>query len=259
MVQKKKSYFNRLYIDLLSAMTEKEIKVRYKHAVLGFLWMFLNPLFQMLVIGIVFQFITKVPIDNYFLYLFLGLLVWNFFSFTLSRNTTIIVQERSLIQKANFPREILVLSGVLANGFHLLVSLVLLVPVLVFLGEFHWSWFWILPAGLIWLLGFTTGLSLLTAALNVRFRDMTFIIQAGLPLWFYATPVVYPLSFVPEWLRGWFYLNPVTGMVELMHGMLGQENFNWIGLGVSLVISMVVCFLGYEVFRKSCEEFVDWV
>jgi len=87
----------RHWLDFLIAMTEKEIKARYKHAVLGFLWVIINPLLQMLIIGFVFQFFIPVKVDNYFLFLFAGLLPWNFFSMSLSKTTPSIVYERSLI------------------------------------------------------------------------------------------------------------------------------------------------------------------
>ena len=96
----KLSIKQRQWLDFLLAMAEKEIKARYKHAVLGFLWIVLNPLLQMLVIGFIFQFFVPVKVENYFLFLFSGLLPWNFFSMSLSKATPSIVYERSLIQKA---------------------------------------------------------------------------------------------------------------------------------------------------------------
>src|SRR3989344_8880626 len=91
------------YFDFLWAMTEKEIKVRYKRAVFGFLWVVVNPLLQMIIIGFVFRFFIKEPIKNYFLFLLVGLLVWNFFNLSLSKATSSIVYERTLIKKAKFP------------------------------------------------------------------------------------------------------------------------------------------------------------
>jgi len=119
------------YLHFIWAMTEKEIKARYKHTVFGFLWVILNPVFQMFVIGFVFSFFVYIPVANYYLFLFSGLLPWQFFSLTLSKATPSFVYERSLLQKANFPREAIPLSIVLSNFVHFVVSLVLLI---VFLG-----------------------------------------------------------------------------------------------------------------------------
>jgi len=176
----KLSIKQRQWLDFLLAMAEKEIKARYKHAVLGFLWIVLNPLLQMLVIGFIFQFFVPVKVENYFLFLFSGLLPWNFFSMSLSKATPSIVYERSLIQKAKFPREAIPLSIVLSNMFHFLISLVLLMLVLVGdkllldsygvleLGSYILRFLGVIPL-LLWLLVFTASFSLLSSALNVKY------------------------------------------------------------------------------------------
>src|SRR3989304_8777518 len=109
------------FIELLTVMTEKELKARYKNTFFGFLWIVVNPLLQMLVIGFIFRLFIKEPIENYYLYLFAGLLVWNFFSISLTKATPSIVSERSLIKKANFPRSVIPLSIILSNLIHLLL------------------------------------------------------------------------------------------------------------------------------------------
>src|SRR4030043_1972727 len=153
-------HFNHQYFDLLFAMTEKEIKARYKNAFFGFLWMFLNPLFQMLIIGFVFQYVTKVSIPNYFVFLFAGLLPWNFFSYTITKNTPLMVYERALLQKAKFPRETLILAMVLANAFHLIISIGLMIPILLIIGRFQLINFLLLPIAMVWIILVTTGFSL---------------------------------------------------------------------------------------------------
>src|SRR4030065_2213260 len=110
------------YLNFILAMTEKEIKARYKNVALGFLWMFINPLLQMLIMGSIFSLFIINPPPNYFLFLFIGLLSWNFFSYSITKATTSIVYERTLIQKAKFPREAIPLSIVLSTFFHLLIS-----------------------------------------------------------------------------------------------------------------------------------------
>ena len=117
-MERLKNLKNIWHVDLLVAMTEKEIKARYKGAIFGFLWLLLNPVMQMLVIGVVFRYVTKTPIENYFVFLFAGLLPWNFFSYSTVKNTPMIVNERYLIKKAYFPREILIYALILANLFH---------------------------------------------------------------------------------------------------------------------------------------------
>lgn len=261
----------RHWLDFLLAMTEKEIKARYKHAVLGFLWVILNPLLQMLVIGFVFQFFVPVQVDNYFLFLFAGLLPWNFFAMSVTRNTSMIVQERALIKKAKFPREIVILSVVLSYLFHLLVSISLLIIVLVgdklFLESY--SLLDLMNYGLrmtlvvplmIWLTLLTSGLSLLFSALNVKYRDVNFMVQAIMPLWFYGTPVVYTLNLLPDLLHPLFYLNPMTAVIEAFHWVLLSMKPVSLELGgISLVVSVVLMVVGWQVFQKESQWFDDWV
>ena len=115
------------FFNLLWGMTDKEFRVRYKNTLFGFLWIVINPLLQMFVIGFIFRFFIKDPIPNYFLYLLTGLLVWNFFSLSISKTTPLIVNERTLIKKAKFPKEVLPLSVILSNFIHLLIAFALLI------------------------------------------------------------------------------------------------------------------------------------
>ncbi len=241
-------------------MTEKEIKARYKHAVLGFLWVILNPLLQMLVIGFVFQFFVPIKVDNYFLFLFAGLLPWNFFGLSLTKTVPMYVYERGLIQKAKFPREAIVLSIVLANFFHLLVSLLLLIPITLWLGQLNFVNLIWLPLALCWLLILTAGCSLLFSSLNVRFRDVNFAIQALMPLWFYATPVVYNLALIPSNWQFLFSLNPLMALVELFRFVfLNLSLTSGLFVALSLIMTLVLTTLGIIVFKKLAPTFDDWV
>lgn len=262
---------HRYWLDFLLTMTQKEIKARYKRASFGFLWIVLNPLSQMLVLGFVFQFFVPVKVDNYFLYLFAGLLPWNFFAQSLTKTTPAFFYERSLIKKAQFPREGIVLSIIFSNLFHFLVALILLIIALIgdklliegyeMMQLFNYSlrMLWVIPAILL-LLFFTIGLSLFTSSLNVRFRDINFMVQLAVMLWFYATPVIYALNLLPEFIQPIFYLNPMTAIVELFHySLMGlpitMPNFIWVA------VVMIACFfyLGWQIFRSESKNFDDWL
>lgn len=160
------------FFELLLALTEKEIKARYKHAVLGFLWIFINPLIQMIVMGFVFSLIFRFGVENYYLFLFTGLLPWNFFSLALNKATPRIVWDRSLIQKAKFPREVIPLSMVLSHFFHFAISWLMLIIFLLVTRQFQFFKLSIISSQLfaiILLFIFTSGLSLITSALTVFF------------------------------------------------------------------------------------------
>lgn len=245
-------------------MTEKEIKARYKNAVLGFLWIFLNPLFQMLIIGFIFQNFIKVPVENYFLFLFTGLLPWNFFSYSATKTTPSIVYERSLIQKAKFPREAIPLSIVFSNFFHFLASLLLLIIFLVVSGNLsiinYQSSIINFLLSISWLLVFTSGFSLLTSALNVKYRDINFFVQALVVLWFYATPVVYSLQILPKTYLPLFQLNPIAYPFEMLRTTLLTTPLPPANIFLAnLSISLIVTLLGILVFKKESKTFSDWL
>jgi ABC-2 type transport system permease protein len=250
----------RYFFDLLFEMTGKELKARYKNTVFGFLWVVVNPLLQMLVIGFVFRFFIKDPIDNYYLYLLVGLLVWNFFSLSLNKVAPCIVNERSLVKKAKFPREVIPLSIILSNFIHLLIAFgVLLVPV-IYAGVLVLD---NLPGMLLavtLLLMFTTGFGLLISALNVRFRDISFFVSAGLIVWFYATPIVYSISVIPYRLIWLWRLNPMTAIIQFFQNALVSAPKPGIGMFISnTLIILFVFYLGIKVFKKESKDFDDWV
>jgi len=259
------------WLDFLFTMTKKEIKVRYKRTTLGLTWAILQPLSQMLVMGFIFQFFIPVSVDNYFLFLFAGLLPWNFFVQSLTKSTSAFFYERNLIKKAAFPKESIVLSIILSNLFHFLISLCLLFIVLLINQIFFLHYdvlqllnstirtLWIFPAILLLVL-FTSGLSLLTASLNVKFRDINFIVQLCTLLWFYATPIIYSLDLLPESIQSLLYFNPMTLIVSMFHYALIGLPINIPSLiPISLVLTSLTVYLGIHVFLTENSNFDDWV
>lgn len=259
------------WVEFIWAFTLKEIKVRYKKAILGFLWIIINPLLQMIMIGTIFQFFVPVKVENYFLFLFTGLLPWNFFSYSITKNTPMIVNERGLIKKSKFPREAIILSVIFSNLFHMLIAWVMLLVVLVAdkvitdhftfieLGQYMLRLLWTLPL-IGWLIMLTVGFSLLFSALNVKYRDINFVVQAIMPLWFYATPVVYTLHILPDQMSTLLYLNPMTGLTELFHAtLLNQALYNPTLVIVDFLLSIICFIVGCWIFIKEAPYFDDWV
>jgi len=251
---------NKKWCDFVLAMTEKEIKARYKMAIFGFLWIFLNPLLQMLVMGFIFQFFVPIKTTNYFEFLFPGLLAWNFFSYTVTKNTPMYINERALVQKAKFPREAIVISVVLSNLFHFLIALVMFVLwEALIVHELHWWRWWFIPGIMVWLTILTTGLSFIFSSFNVKWRDVNFGVQAMMPLWFYATPVVYSLDLLPPWLSRWLYLNPMTAIMEMLRWATLGLPINWTSVCWSLLVALAIFGIGVYVFKKESPYFDDWV
>lgn len=248
------------WLDFLVTLTQKELKARYKHTVAGFLWSFVNPVLQMLVIGLVFQHFIPHASNNYFLFLFAGLLPWNFFSSTLAKTTPAFFFERYLIQKAKFPKEIIVLSIVLSNFVNFLVSSgILAIAAVIVFGVPTLSLLFLIPTTL-WLLLLAVGVSLLTASLNVRYRDVQFFVQAALPLWFYATPIVYSLDFVPQSLRRILVFNPLYWVVDSYHRVMidGVSPFSALHIQ-SFSIGLGIVLLGWIVYQHMHKNFDDWL
>ena len=249
-----------LFKDLLWGMTEKELRTRYKRTLFGFLWIFLNPLIQMIVISLVFALFIKDPIPHYNFYLFIGLLLWNFFSLSLTKATPSVVYERDLIKKARFPRIVIPLSIILANFINFLLALVLFAAATMFLSTFSLARLPLLILGLSELLLLTCGLGFWTTAYNVRFRDINFFVQAILSIWFYATPIVYTMSVVPQNLLWLWQLNPLTSVVQLFqHTFLGTPTPELSIVWTNLAISLLVFLFGTLSFLSESKYFDDWV
>ena len=250
------------FAQLLIALTKKEIKARYKHAVLGFLWIFINPLIQMFVIGFVFSFIFNVKIKNYSVFLFSGLLPWNFFSLALTKATPRIIWDRTLVKKAKFPRAVIPLSVVLSHFFHFLISWFIFAIYLIYSPNFKFLSLTFLTnqfLSMILLLVFTSGFSLLASCLNVFYRDINFFIQALVLIWFYATPIIYPLKVIPSEYRILFYLNPLSGIFTIIQQGFTTQKFPTSILLAQVIFIFCTLLLGIKIFKSKQKFFDDWL
>lgn len=248
------------FFELLVAVTDKELRTRYKYTVFGFLWIVLMPLFQMLVIGFIFTFFIREPIKNYYYFLYIGLLLWNFFSISLAKATPSIVYDRDLVTRAKFPRMIIPLSIILANLAHFLLGLAIVALVLLGRGSIGFFGLAITLLATFWLFVLTIGVSLIATTLNVRYRDINFFVQAMLILWFYATPIVYPLSFIDADVLWVWSLNPLTSVIQLFHwGMLGMAPPLPETVYLNAVETILITGIGFYIFAKESKNFADWI
>jgi lipopolysaccharide transport system permease protein len=250
--------FDRHYFELLFEMTRREFTVRYKRTFFGFLWIILNPGLQMVIIGTIFS--NFIPIPNYFLFLFSGLLVWQFFSQTIHKATSSFVNQRYLINKSVFPREVVPISINAADFLHLLIAELVFIAVILFLFEFSVSSFLLVAAALLWTFVLAVGVSLLASSLNVRFRDVAFFVQSILLLWFYASPVLYGVVNVPITLEPILQLNPLVSPLSFMHtAFLSHSLPDMNVIVINLIISLALLLLGIIVFKKENPKFSDWM
>ena len=248
--------------QLLWELTKREIKQRYKQSILGYFWVILAPTMQMVVMSFVFSFVFRsaeigVP---YPIYLFAGLLPWNLFSQSLTSATNVLVSNAGLIKKIYFPREILVLSTILAKNIDFfLSSLIFILMMVIFRIPVTVNIIWFIPIILIQNL-FTYGLSLLMAAFNLFYRDMQYLLNLVILMWMYLTPVMYPVEIFPEQYQWIFKVNPLAVMINAYREViLAGGSPNLASLGIAVLMSALLVAVGYNIFKKLEGQFADSV
>lgn len=208
-----------VFRELLVSMVRKELRIKYKNSVLGFLWSLLNPALYLVIYYIVFQKILKNNMPLFAIFLLCGLLVWNFFSNALSSATTTVVNNAGIVKKVAFPREILAMASVgAALIFFFLQACVLILALVIFQVIPALSYIWLIPLALFALLVFAGALAIALSAINVYLRDTQHLLELVLLAWFWATPIVYPFQELgvrlsEKHLLWLYFLNPVTVVV----------------------------------------------
>ena len=249
------------YIELIYNLAKKDLKVRYKTAYLGFLWAILNPLLMMIVLTVIFSIFLRIKTDYpYSVFILTGLIPWAFFNLSLSSCTNSIVENSNLIKKVYFPREIIPVSIVLANLINFFLSIIIL---FVFLLSFKIKltyFILFLPVIIVLQILFTVGISLLTSSLNVYYRDIRYIVEASLLMWFYATPVFSPVPMVPERIKSYYFLNPMAGIITSYRRILLEgKSPDFYLFTETFLISIAFLLIGYVVFKKIEPAFADLV
>lgn len=239
------------YKELLVNLVIKDLKVRYRGAVLGYMWSLLNPILMMLVYTFIFSFIVRIEVENYPVFLLCALLPWSFFSTSLTVASASIVDNFNLINKVYFPREIFPISVILSNLLHLIISMTILIVFLLFTQANLGFSILVLPLVVLAHVIFTIGLSLLLSCLTVFYRDIKHILEVVVMIWFYATPIIYPLSMVPEQFQIFFDLNPMVWLISIYRSILFYgESPAFSVLFTTYLISFLMLFLGHYIFQK---------
>ncbi len=252
------------YRELLGFLVWRDVKVRYKQTALGVAWVVLQPLVNMLIFTLLFGVLLKVPSGGapYPVFAFAALLPWNYFASSLNRASTSLIGSANLITKVYFPRLIVPLSGVLSGLVDFAVSFLLLgVLMLVYRLPLSWTMLW-LPFFLLLAMVTALGFGLWLAALNVRFRDVNYLVPFLVQVWMYATPVIYGSTLIPERFRWLLALNPMTGVTEgFRWALLGSRLADAAAPGglfyVSIGITLVVLISGMIFFRSTEKTFAD--
>jgi lipopolysaccharide transport system permease protein len=229
---------------------------------LGAAWAILQPLSMMVIFTIVFSLFLQVSTDGvpYPVFVYTTLLPWTFCATSLTFGVPSLVTNAQLLTKIYFPREILPFASIGAALVDLLVASSLLVPLLIwYQTPLTWSLLWV-PFLIVLQTALIVGIVLPTAALNVFYRDVRFIVPLAVQLWLYITPVLYPLNAVPERLRPWYALNPLVGIMDAFRQVIlyGRPP-DPVYLGMSAVVTLVLLVSGYAFFKRAEDQFADVV
>lgn len=246
--------------DLLWHMTVRHLRGQYKQSVLGYAWALVNPLSQMIILTFVFSTILRFQSEGipYPLFLFVGLIPWIFFSGAVGSATESVVGAAGLVTKVYFPREVLPTAAVFTKLVDLAFGLLILGALMVYYGEPPELTSWWLPVLFAIHTIFVLGLSYPLAALNLFFHDVRFLVGVVLTLWFYLTPVLYPVDIVPERYQFVYDVNPNSLFINayrrvLLHGE--SPGLEKVALG--LAIALATFLVGYYLFKKMEPAFAD--
>ena len=251
------------YRELLKSNIKKEIRGKYKGSILGVLWSFLNPLLMIMVYFLVFPFLFRNTVDNYLVYLVIGVIPWNFFTTTMNQGIMTIRVNEGIIKKVYFPREILPISVATSGLVNFFISSIIMVLFCLF-GGVGLSWHILLfPIFALVQYFITLGLVLGLSAINVYIKDTDYIVQFSVNMLFYGTPILYDISTFdtfPAMLMNIINLNPFKHLMVIYRDLFMYHNLPDLGAVWYVFIIAIICFLcGLAIFRKLEKGFAEEV
>lgn len=248
------------YRELLVAFVKRNVRVRYKQTFLGVAWAVFQPLLTMVVFSIFFGYLAKMPSEGipYPIFVFSGLLFWYFFSSALSAMSNSMVDSASMIQKIYFPRLILPLSAAITPLIDFGISFLILFGIMAYYGFVpHMFGIFIIPFLLLASVVAVSGIGFFLCALNVRYRDVKYILPFCIQILLFVTPVIYPVSMVPKEWQWIVYLNPMAGIIESARYGIIEGRVDTRVLILSLVVGFIFMFVGMIYFKKTERFFAD--
>ncbi|WP_408069591.1 ABC transporter permease [Butyrivibrio sp. JL13D10] len=249
------------YREMIFTQVHRNLRGRYKGSALGFLWTFLNPLFQLIVYTILFSVILRSPEEQYSLFLFVTLIPWIFFGTCMSEGCGCLRDAEDMIKKVYFPREVIPISYVVSQFINMLLCFIIVFVALFIAGRLD------KPAVLIYLplimlieLSLALGLVFVFSAWTVYLRDVKYMLSIITMAWQFMTPVMYSVDMIPDNLRGIFYLNPMTSVIVAYRDILYYQRAPRIGT-LSLACFMGIFFLtvGWHLFNKLKRKFAEYL
>ncbi len=249
------------YRELLGIFVWRDLKVRYKQTIFGVAWAILQPVTMMVIYTVFFGRLAHLPSDQapYPVFVFSGLLFWNYFATAVTTASNCLIDNESIVKKVYFPRLILPVSTVVTPAVDFLISFVVLLLVML-IYQFSPD-----PLGLVYVplllvvsLLAALGIGLFLAAFNAKYRDVRFVLPFFIQMLLFLTPVIYPVSLIPERLQWLMYCNPMAGVITLARSvLLGTTIVDWPLIGLSAGAAVILLVLGLTYFRKTERFFAD--
>lgn len=252
-VKKKDNYWHLLWV-----IVRTDFKLRYYGSVLGYFWALLKPFLMFVVLYVVFTVLMRWDIENYQLYLLLGIIIWNFFVEATSLGLNSLLAKASLIKKIYFPRILLVVASTLTSFIGLFLNLIVFFVIYFFSGMSLDILFLFLPVYLFLIYIFVLGFALFLSVLQVHYRDVAPIWDILLQAGFFLSPIIYPLSIIPSQYLKYLYLNPMTGIIQYSRMLIIEHKLpSFLSAFYLFLIIIFVFILGYFVFKKLSKSIAE--
>lgn len=247
------------YRTMMGSLIKRDLIGRYKGSVIGFFWTFLNPLLQLIVYTIVFTQIMRMGVDDYYLYLFVALVPWLFFSTCISGGAGCIWANKDMVNKIYFPREVLPFSFVTSNLINMLLTMLVIFAVLFVSGKgFRIVALLYLPVIILIEYILALGITLIVSAVSVYFRDMEYILGIVTMAWQFLSPVLYDISMIPDHMMFWLNFNPMTPILTAYRDILYYKQIpHMTTLLHAAVLGFVLLILGIVVFNRLKRHFAE--
>lgn len=243
--------------DLILKLAWIDFKLKYNNSIFGFFWSLLKPLLMLSILYIVFKIIIKIEAENYVLSLLLGLILWNFIVESTCNGMNSLISKSHIVKNINFSNEIIVISSVLNSFISLIFNLVIFCIIGLTAGlKFNLLTILILLNILLVFL-LCTGISFILSTLYIKFRDLSHIWDVVLQIGFWAVPIAYPISMVPEKYKIFFLINPFARLIESSKALLINNIFIFKPFLINSAICLVIVFIGYLYFKKESLNLVD--
>ena len=254
------------YRDLLLLLVKRDFVTYFKQTILGPIWFFVNPIFTTIIYTLVFGNIAGISTNGApkVAFYLSGVVMWNYFSTSLTQTSTVFTVNASIFGKVYFPRLIMPLAIVVSNlmqfGIQFLLFLVIVIYY-TFQGQLHPNIFVLLtPILIVLMAAFALGVGMIFSSMTTKYKDMTMLLAFGVQLFMYATPVIYPLSTIDEKYRYLVELNPLTAIIEnFRYAFLGVGNLNILALGYSFVVISILLAIGTIIFNRVQKGFMDTI